>query len=94
MNGGSSFLLRVQARGLPTLSLPLQVGVVSFFCLVRVLSLPMTECVHFFPSGGEFSSLHQNSFHHYRDFWCFDIATHSWDRIDTKVRPSARSGHR
>ncbi|CAL1698869.1 unnamed protein product [Somion occarium] len=44
--------------------------------------------------GGEFSSLYQNSFHHYRDFWCFDIATHSWDRIDTKVRPSARSGHR
>ncbi|KAI0318129.1 hypothetical protein OF83DRAFT_1184638 [Amylostereum chailletii] len=44
--------------------------------------------------GGEFSSLHQNSFHHYRDFWCFDIATHSWDRIETKVRPTARSGHR
>ncbi|KAH8103145.1 galactose oxidase [Cristinia sonorae] len=44
--------------------------------------------------GGEFSSLHQNSFHHYRDFWCFDISTHMWDRIETKVRPSARSGHR
>ncbi|EKM75215.1 hypothetical protein AGABI1DRAFT_123321 [Agaricus bisporus var. burnettii JB137-S8] len=44
--------------------------------------------------GGEFSSLHQTTFHHYRDFWCFDIGTHSWDRIDTKVRPSARSGHR
>ncbi|KAF5347577.1 hypothetical protein D9756_010671 [Leucocoprinus leucothites] len=44
--------------------------------------------------GGEFSSLHQTTFHHYRDFWCFDIATHSWDRIDTKIRPSARSGHR
>ncbi|KAF8056543.1 galactose oxidase [Lyophyllum atratum] len=44
--------------------------------------------------GGEFSSLHQNTFHHYRDFWVFDITTHSWDRIDTKVRPSARSGHR
>ncbi|KAJ7685173.1 galactose oxidase [Mycena polygramma] len=44
--------------------------------------------------GGEFSSLHQNSFHHYRDFWCFDIQTHTWDRIDTKIRPSARSGHR
>lgn len=45
-------------------------------------------------TGGEFSSLHQNSFHHYRDFWCFDIQTHSWDRIDTKIRPTARSGHR
>ena len=44
--------------------------------------------------GGEFSSLYQNSFHHYRDFWCFDIPTQSWDRIDTKVRPTARSGHR
>ncbi|KAJ7940654.1 galactose oxidase [Mycena leptocephala] len=44
--------------------------------------------------GSEFSSLHQNSFHHYRDFWCFDIQTHTWDRIDTKIRPSARSGHR
>ncbi|KZT01046.1 galactose oxidase [Laetiporus sulphureus 93-53] len=44
--------------------------------------------------GGEFSSLYQNSFHHYRDFWCFDISTHSWDRIETKVRPTARSGHR
>ena len=44
--------------------------------------------------GGEFSSLHQNSFHHFRDFWCFDITTHQWDNIDTKIRPSARSGHR
>jgi hypothetical protein len=44
--------------------------------------------------GGEFSSLYQNTFHHYRDFWCFDITTRSWDRIETKIRPSARSGHR
>ncbi|EKM57740.1 uncharacterized protein PHACADRAFT_116020 [Phanerochaete carnosa HHB-10118-sp] len=44
--------------------------------------------------GGEFSSLNQSTFHHYRDFWCFDIQTHSWDRIETKVLPSARSGHR
>ncbi|KIJ63011.1 hypothetical protein HYDPIDRAFT_113512 [Hydnomerulius pinastri MD-312] len=44
--------------------------------------------------GGEFSSLYQNSFHHYRDLWIFDIPTHSWERIDTKIRPSARSGHR
>ncbi|KAJ8087756.1 Kelch repeat-containing protein 3 [Marasmius tenuissimus] len=44
--------------------------------------------------GGEFSSLHQTTFHHYRDFWCFDISTHSWDRIDTKIVPSARSGCR
>ncbi|KAN0085624.1 hypothetical protein V8E55_006758 [Tylopilus felleus] len=44
--------------------------------------------------GGEFSSLYQNSFHHYRDFWVFNIPTHTWERIETKVRPSARSGHR
>ncbi|KAI9458053.1 galactose oxidase [Boletus coccyginus] len=44
--------------------------------------------------GGEFSSLYQNSFHHYRDFWIFDIPTHTWERIESKVRPSARSGHR
>ncbi|KAH9932992.1 uncharacterized protein B0H18DRAFT_673596 [Fomitopsis serialis] len=44
--------------------------------------------------GGEFSSLYQNSFHHYRDFWCFDISTHIWDRIETKKKPTARSGHR
>ncbi|KAF5335725.1 hypothetical protein D9611_009622 [Ephemerocybe angulata] len=44
--------------------------------------------------GGEFSSLHQTTFHHYRDFWCFDAQTHMWDRIETKVKPSARSGHR
>ncbi|KAJ3974343.1 galactose oxidase [Lentinula raphanica] len=44
--------------------------------------------------GGEFSSQNQTTFYHYRDFWCFDISTHSWDRIDTKVRPTARSGHR
>ncbi|KAK7038834.1 Kelch repeat-containing protein 3 [Paramarasmius palmivorus] len=44
--------------------------------------------------GGEFSSLHQTTFHHYRDFWCFDIAGHDWERIDTKLMPSARSGHR
>ncbi|KAJ3979502.1 galactose oxidase [Lentinula detonsa] len=44
--------------------------------------------------GGEFSSQNQTTFYHYRDFWCFDIATHSWDRIDIRVRPTARSGHR
>ena len=37
---------------------------------------------------------HQTTFHHYRDLWMFDIQTKSWGRIETKVRPSARSGHR
>ncbi|EJD41287.1 galactose oxidase [Auricularia subglabra TFB-10046 SS5] len=49
---------------------------------------------HLFLFGGEFSSLYQNNFHHYRDFWQFDVASHMWERIETKVRPSARSGHR
>ncbi|KZT19732.1 galactose oxidase [Neolentinus lepideus HHB14362 ss-1] len=44
--------------------------------------------------GGEFSSLHQTTFHHYRDLWCFDITTHQWERIDTGIIPTARSGHR
>ncbi|SGY45982.1 BQ5605_C001g00367 [Microbotryum silenes-dioicae] len=44
--------------------------------------------------GGEFSAPNQSSFHHYRDLWCFDISTHTWERYDTKLRPSARSGHR
>lgn len=44
--------------------------------------------------GGEYSAPNQSSFHHYRDLWCFDITTHSWERFDTKLRPSARSGHR
>ncbi|VDC06236.1 unnamed protein product [Peniophora sp. CBMAI 1063] len=44
--------------------------------------------------GGEFSSLFQNTFHHYRDFWVFDITSHAWDRIDLKIMPTARSGHR
>lgn len=44
--------------------------------------------------GGEFSSPNQRNFFHYRDFWVFDLTTHSWENIDTKVKPSARSGHR
>ncbi|KAF8313695.1 galactose oxidase [Clavulina sp. PMI_390] len=44
--------------------------------------------------GGEFSSLHQTTFHHYRDLWEFDISTHTWERIETKTKPTARSGHR
>ncbi|KAG0142547.1 hypothetical protein CROQUDRAFT_50169 [Cronartium quercuum f. sp. fusiforme G11] len=44
--------------------------------------------------GGEFASVNQTSFHHYRDLWCFDLATHTWERINTKAMPSARSGHR
>ncbi|GAA5842487.1 hypothetical protein JCM11251_007329 [Rhodosporidiobolus azoricus] len=44
--------------------------------------------------GGEYSAPNQSSFYHYRDFWSFDLSTSQWERWDTKVRPSARSGHR
>ncbi|KAH9815522.1 hypothetical protein DFH28DRAFT_1082337 [Melampsora americana] len=48
------------------------------------------------PAGGGklWLFVNQTSFHHYRDLWCFDLATHTWERINTKVMPSARSGHR
>lgn len=44
--------------------------------------------------GGEFAGPRMNSFHHYRDLWVLHVASKQWERIDTKVRPSARSGHR
>ena len=44
--------------------------------------------------GGEFASFKQTNFHHYRDLWVYSIAERTWDKIETKVRPSARSGHR
>lgn len=95
MNGGNSYLRRAQALVLlMPLSAP-RLGaescsylVGSGACCLKPHSNKRTL------TGGEFSSLYQNSFHHYRDFWCFDVATHSWDRIDTKIRPTARSGHR
>ncbi|KOS16217.1 galactose oxidase [Malassezia pachydermatis] len=44
--------------------------------------------------GGEFASTKQTNFHHYRDLWVYSIAERAWEKIETKVRPSARSGHR
>lgn len=44
--------------------------------------------------GGEFASMNQTTFHHYRDLWSFDIKSQTWERFDTRIRPSARSGHR
>ena len=44
--------------------------------------------------GGEFASLKQTNFHHYRDLWVYSLAERTWERIETKVRPCARSGHR
>ncbi len=95
MSGVSSCLRRVQAQDPPTPSLLLLRGERNSFSLVCYHSptfWAMFDLIKIL--GGEFSSLYQNTFHHYRDFWCFDITTRSWDRIETKVRPSARSGHR
>ncbi|WFC97956.1 Kelch repeat-containing protein 3 [Malassezia yamatoensis] len=44
--------------------------------------------------GGEFASTKQTSFHHYRDLWVYSIADRLWEKVETKVRPSGRSGHR
>ncbi|WFD29592.1 Kelch repeat-containing protein 3 [Malassezia sp. CBS 17886] len=44
--------------------------------------------------GGEFASTKQTSFHHYRDLWVYSIADRVWEKVETKVRPCARSGHR
>lgn len=44
--------------------------------------------------GGEFASTKQTNFHHYRDLWVYSIAERTWEKVETKVRPSARSGHR
>ncbi|KAL7412220.1 hypothetical protein BDY24DRAFT_352931, partial [Mrakia frigida] len=44
--------------------------------------------------GGEYASPKQTTFHHFRDFWEFDVTTHAWERLETKVKPSPRSGCR
>ncbi|BGP56211.1 hypothetical protein JCM8202_002102 [Rhodotorula sphaerocarpa] len=44
--------------------------------------------------GGEYSAPNQTSFYHYHDLWSYSIEDSSWERWETKVRPSARSGHR
>ncbi|UCS18768.1 uncharacterized protein HLK63_A00913 [Nakaseomyces glabratus] len=44
--------------------------------------------------GGEFSSPKQNTFYHYSDTWILDCNTKEWAKVDAKVGPSARSGHR
>lgn len=45
-------------------------------------------------AGGEYASPKQTTFHHFRDFWEFDVTTHAWERLETKVKPSPRSGCR
>ena len=47
-----------------------------------------------FVFGGEFSSTNQTQFYHYRDMWCLDLSTWTWEQVHAKNGPSARSGHR
>ncbi|KAL8275037.1 hypothetical protein Esti_001093 [Eimeria stiedai] len=65
--------------------------------------MPKARCAHqavyhndaLYVFGGEFSTYYQ--FHHFKDFWRFDLKTSLWNRVlverSTQV-PTARSGHR
>lgn len=44
--------------------------------------------------GGEFSNRSLSQYRHYRDLWRLDVTDMSWERIDIRGGPSARSGHR
>ncbi|XP_057729654.1 uncharacterized protein LOC130945020 [Arachis stenosperma] len=44
--------------------------------------------------GGEFTSPNQERFHHYKDFWMFNLKTNQWEQLNLKGCPSPRSGHR
>lgn len=44
--------------------------------------------------GGEFSNPSLSQYRHYRDLWRLDTTDMSWERIDIRGGPSARSGHR
>lgn len=44
--------------------------------------------------GGEFSNPSLSQYRHYRDLWRLDVETMSWERIETRGGPTARSGHR
>lgn len=44
--------------------------------------------------GGEYISPSQLQFLHFRDTWRFQLATKKWEKLNTPVGPSARSGHR
>ncbi|KAF9366119.1 hypothetical protein BGX34_006120 [Mortierella sp. NVP85] len=44
--------------------------------------------------GGEFASPNETQFFHYKDFWSLDMKTNAWEKLEVKVKPSSRSGHR
>jgi Domain of unknown function (DUF4110)/Galactose oxidase, central domain/Kelch motif len=50
---------------------------------------------HFmFLFGGEFSNPSLSQYRHYRDLWRLDTEDMSWEKLDLRGGPSARSGHR
>ena len=44
--------------------------------------------------GGEFSNPSLSQYRHYRDLWRLSLDDMSWERIDIRGGPQARSGHR
>jgi N-acetylneuraminic acid mutarotase len=44
--------------------------------------------------GGEFSNASLSQYRHYRDLWRLDMTDMSWEKLDVRGGPSARSGHR
>eukprot|EP00741_Cyanophora_paradoxa_P017793 tig00021017_g17185.t1 len=44
--------------------------------------------------GGEFASMTQTQFYHYKDLWRLHLPTHSWEALPARHGPTARSGHR
>ncbi|XP_048005265.1 kelch domain-containing protein 4 [Leguminivora glycinivorella] len=44
--------------------------------------------------GGEFTSLSETQFYHYKDLWCYSLSENKWEKVVAANGPSARSGHR
>ncbi|KAK8390845.1 hypothetical protein O3P69_010516 [Scylla paramamosain] len=44
--------------------------------------------------GGEFSSVTQSHFYHFKDLWVFHLSENKWEKVTAGGGPSARSGHR
>ena len=44
--------------------------------------------------GGEFTSVSETQFYHYKDLWVLDLKATAWKKINASGAPSSRSGHR
>ncbi|CAG0892096.1 unnamed protein product [Darwinula stevensoni] len=44
--------------------------------------------------GGEFTSVSETQFYHYKDLWILDLKATVWKKIHAPGAPSSRSGHR